>query len=224
LETLPETHSLALKATETNICKGEGSESNGRLYETSALLPTIEDKYQIQHSKRSISSSGHISVQDIMPGVSSTDDLTRSESSRLNNQTGGSSQDAPVGDEENRRISTIPSLKLGAINPFENPGTPLGLFPGWQIQLGSPVGSHTNLGSPGFDKGIGSRSPASLADHLSRGIPFQHRFLSGPLHSPRPPPSKWDDAEKWIVSPIHHESSAQPQLQQRCHQLFQTGL
>lgn len=91
LETLPETHSLALKATETNTCKGEGSESNGRLYETSALLPTIEDKYQIQHSKRSISSSGHISVQDIMPGVSSTDDLTRSESSRLNNQTGGSS-------------------------------------------------------------------------------------------------------------------------------------
>jgi hypothetical protein len=43
-------------------------------------------------------------------------------------QTGGSSQDAPMGDKENRRISIICSFKLGAINPFENPGTPLGLF------------------------------------------------------------------------------------------------
>lgn len=44
----------------------------------------------------------------------------------------------------------------------------------------------------------------------------QHRFLSGPLMSsmiPKPPPSKWDDAEKWIVSPVHRESPAKFQHQ-----------
>lgn len=161
--------------------------------------------------------------------ISSTDDHTGSESSRLNIQTRVSSQNTCVlnrCDEESRGASTVRSPQLGVMNTFEIPGTPLRFFPGWQSQLGSPAGSHLSFGSPGFEKGIGLYSPASLTDHLSKGIPFQHRFLSGPLHggiNTRPPPSKWDDAEKWIASPGHHESSAQPQLQ-RPLQALPTGL
>lgn len=230
METLPETHSLALKATRTNICKRDGS-SNGRLRETSAFLSTIQDKYQIQYGTRShqkITSSDRSSAQDNM-SITSRDDHTGSASSRLNIQTRVSSQNTCIlnrCDEENRGTSTVRSPQLGVVNTFENPGTPLRFFPGWQSQLGSPAGSHMSFGSPGFEKGIGSYSPASLADQLSKGSPFQHRFLSGPLHSginTRPPPSKWDDAEKWIASPGHHESSAHTQPQ-RPLQVLPTGL
>lgn len=50
---------------------------------------------------------------------------------------------------------------------------------------------------------------------------YQHRFHSGPLTAsmiPKPPPSKWDDAEKWIVSPGHNDQS----LAQPHHRPFQT--
>ncbi|KAG0604313.1 hypothetical protein M758_10G161600 [Ceratodon purpureus] len=219
LETLPETHSLTLNSIET---KGE------RSYNESALL---QDRHQIQQSKRShqkTTSNGDALGQDIM-SISSTEYFTGSESSRMNTQGGVSSQDTPLQNrriEENRVTSTVHSPQHEVTNPFENPGTPLRFFSSWQSQLGSPVGSHIGHGSPGFDKGIiGSFSPANLTDHLSRGIPFQHRFLSGPLHggiSPRPTPSKWDDAEKWIVSPGHHESSTPPK-EQRPQQPFQIG-
>jgi hypothetical protein len=48
---------------------------------------------------------------------------------------------------------------------------------------------------------------------LDVGLRLQHRFLSGPITGsmiPKPPPSKWDDAEKWIVSPGRKESPTQP--------------
>jgi hypothetical protein len=49
---------------------------------------------------------------------------------------------------------------------------------------------------------------------LPMGLRFQHKFHSGPITGsmiPKPPPSKWDDAEKWIVSPGHNDQSlAQP--------------
>jgi hypothetical protein len=41
---------------------------------------------------------------------------------------------------------------------------------------------------------------------------FHQGFFSGPLLNPiislKPTPSKWDDSEKWITSPGHHESSS----------------
>jgi hypothetical protein len=219
---LPETHSLALKATRTNISRGEG-----RPYQSAASLPTIEDKHQIQQSKRAteqlLTSSDHASVQAGSIPIPSADNQTGlSGSGQLDLQNAVSSQDTSAlnrFDEENRG-STVRS-------PVDYPGTPIRFFPGWQAQLRSPGGSHISFGSPGVEKGNGSYSPASLADHLSRGISFQHRFLSGPLQggkSPRPPPSKWDDAEKWIVSPGHHESSPQPQLHRPTAQALPSGL
>lgn len=53
-----------------------------------------------------------------------------------------------------------------------------------------------------------------LLTDVGRGLRFQHKFLSGPIlgsMAPKPPPSKWDDAEKWIASPGHQESPAQTQ-------------
>ncbi|KAG0566045.1 hypothetical protein KC19_7G034000 [Ceratodon purpureus] len=222
LESLPETHSLALKATRTNISRGEG-----KLYQSAALLPTIEDKHQIQQSKSTsqqlLTLSGHTSAQAGSISFSSADIQTGlSGSGQLNLQNEFSSQDASAlnrFDEENK-------LSCSVRSPVDYPGTPIRLFPGWQAQLRSPGGSHISFGSPGVEKGTGSYSPASLAEHLSRGISFQHRFLSGPLQggkSPRPPPSKWDDAEKWIVSPGHHETSPQPQLHRPTAQALPSG-
>lgn len=57
------------------------------------------------------------------------------------------------------------------------------------------------------------------------GPRHQHRFFSGPLVGsmiPKPPPSKWDDADKWIVSPRRKQSPTQPQ--QRSLQTLLTGL
>jgi hypothetical protein len=44
---------------------------------------------------------------------------------------------------------------------------------------------------------------------------FHQRVFSSPLLKPlvpKPIPSKWDDAEKWIRSPGHQQSPAHPQL------------
>lgn len=206
MESLPETHSLALKATRINVCR-EGK--------SCPVAPTIEDKHQIlQQGKRTTQPLLTLSDQTSISVSSKKNQTELTGSGRLNLQSEVSLQETSAlhrFDEVNRG-STVP-------------GTPIRFFPGWQAQLRSPGGSNISSGSPGVEKGL--YSPAGLSDHLSRGISFQHRFLSGPLQggkSPRPPPSKWDDAEKWIVSPNHHESSPQPQLHRPTVQALPSGL
>ena len=160
---------------------------------------------------------GHDSAQGSI-SISPADNLTGQ--LKLQNVVSTQHKSALNGFDEENITSAVRS-------PVDYPGTPIRFFPGWQAQLRSPGGSHISFGSPGVEKGYGSYSPANLADHLTRGISFQHRFLSGPLYggkSPRPPPSKWDDAEKWIVNPGHHESSPQPQLHRPSAQALPSGL
>lgn len=110
------------------------------------------------------------------------------------------------------------SVGQGAAANFGYPGTPLRFFPGWQGNSETLPTNNTHScpsTSPEVQKGTGYVSPASSTDAHMR-LRSQHRFLSGPLMSsmiPKPPPSKWDDAEKWIVSPVHRESPAKFQHQ-----------
>ncbi|CAK9205066.1 unnamed protein product [Sphagnum troendelagicum] len=102
---------------------------------------------------------------------------------------------------------------------FAYPGTPQRLFPGALQAMYS--GSPTAVGSPrAGGNGNGFYSTVSSSDQkgaaglkASSGTSrFHQGFFSGPLLNPiislKPTPSKWDDAEKWITSPGHHESSS----------------
>lgn len=218
-----------MQATRITIYIREGS-YNGRLYGTSVLLATIQDNYQMKYTTKAqqrIALRGQSSAQDSMP-MSSADDHSGSEISRLNILTRVATHSTCAVNrcDDVMGASAVQSPQVGLVNTLENPGTPVRFLPGWQSQLGSPAGSHISFGSPGLEKGVGAFSPASLADQSSKGIPFQYRFLSGPHHGgihTRPPPSKWDDAEKWIASPGHHESPAQPPVQ-RPPQSLPSGL
>ncbi|KAG0615355.1 hypothetical protein M758_5G034500 [Ceratodon purpureus] len=107
------------------------------------------------------------------------------------------------GDDTARR-----SIGPGAAANFGYSGTPLRFFPGWQ----GPVNStHAYSPSPKADKGPTTYNLTPSSSDV--GLRLQHRFLSGPIMGsmiPKPPPSKWDDADKWIVSPGRKESPTQP--------------
>lgn len=223
LEPLLETQPLALKATRANISTGEEN-SHNKPCQTVASLPAVVDKYQIQRNKgphQAVTSSDLATVHDAT-SIPAADNQITSESSRSSFRNAILPQNLSVPKichEKNRE-------RLTARGHVDHPGTPARVFSGCQSQSGSPLGNLISFESPGVEMGIVSYSAASLVEHSSRGKSFQHRLLSSPLHGgvcPRPPPSKWDDAEKWISSRSNHELASPQPLLHRPTQALSSG-
>lgn len=223
LEPLLETQPLALKATRANISTGEEN-SHNKPCQTVASLPAVVDKYQIQRNKgphQAVTSSDLATVHDAT-SIPAADNQITSESSRSSFRNAILPQNLSVPricHEKNRE-------RLTARGHVDHPGTPARVFSGCQSQSGSPLGNLISFESPGVEMGIVSYSAASLVEHSSRGKSFQHRLLSSPLHGgvcPRPPPSKWDDAEKWISSRSNHELASPQPLLHRPTQALSSG-
>ncbi|XP_024378303.1 uncharacterized protein [Physcomitrium patens] len=215
-----ETTSLFAQKTESNrLPSSRGSvipaykaagEDEDQIYQLSEWYQTStsSDSASDQEGKESSSSSTVLYAE--------SDNGTRRREIHISQSQILSSELSTSGSNRLERELEVTKKRLVAPGAASNfgyiPGTPMRFFPVWHGLSGTPLVNNPPAlysASPRVEKGIGSSSPAS-ATGLTTPLRYQHRFLSGPILGsmiPKPPPSKWDDAEKWIVSPGHNEAS-----------------
>lgn len=114
-----------------------------------------------------------------------------------------------------KMLERVDSTKRRSVGQGVAVNRPATSSPGCQEKPRAGSRNHTHNGSsisPTVKKREESVSPATSTDVPVR-LRTQRPFLSGPIVGsmiPKPPPSKWDDAEKWIVSPGRSENPAKP--------------